>query len=176
MNRLFIEEFYLYLENIKGTIISSETKIYKFNTRYNLYITLILILDMTDKRFIVQLGFGCDQHGHNNDCTNAAIKAIKNAISNNCLTGLTEICGLTDPKDLIQMGVHVKIGVPYPDNLDQKKVLKAIPFGIKSLEVVKGGLIANGIMIKELGDISNEMIMCNAAVTVSIASNQVNKN
>lgn len=126
---------------------------------------------MKDKTFIVQLGSGVDQHGHNNDCTTAAIKAIKNAISNNCLTGLSEICGLNDPKDLLQMKVHVKIGAPYPDNLDHKKVLKAIPFGIKSLEVVKGGLIANGIMIKELGDTSNEMIMCNAAVTVSISSN-----
>ena len=125
---------------------------------------------MKEKSFIVQLGCGVDQHGHDNDCTVAAIKAIKNAISNNCLTGLSEICGLNDPKDLLQMKVHVKIGAPYPDNLDQKKVLKAIPFGIKSLEVVKGGLIANGIMIKELGDTSNEMIMCNAAVTVSISS------
>ena len=125
---------------------------------------------MKDRRFIVQLGCGTDQHGHNNDCTKAAIKAIKNAISNNCLTGLSEICSLKDPKDLLQMKVHVKVGAPFPDNLDHKKVLKAIPFGIKSLEVVKGGLIAEGIKIVELGDSSNEMIMCNAAVTVSISS------
>ena len=126
---------------------------------------------MKEKSFIVQLGCGTDQHGHNGDCTTAAIKAIKNAISNNCLTGLSEICDLKDPKDLLQMRVYVKIGAPYPDNLDHKKVLKAVPFGIKSLEVVKGGLTANGIMIKELGDTSSEMIMCNAAVTVSISSN-----
>jgi len=123
---------------------------------------------MTDKRFIVQLGCGTDQHGHDNDCTQAAIKAIKNAISNNCLTGLLEICELKEPKDLLAMKVHVKIGVPYPDKLDHKKVLKAIPFGLKSLEVVKGGLVADGIMIKELGDTSDKMIMCNAAVTVSL--------
>jgi uncharacterized protein (TIGR02058 family) len=124
---------------------------------------------MTDKRFIVQIGCGTDQHGHNNDCTNAAIKAIKNAISNNCLAGLSEICKLKDPKDLLRMKVHVKIGAPFPDNLDHKKVLKAIPFGIKSLEVVKGGLTAEGILIRELGDISNLMLICNAAVTVSIS-------
>jgi uncharacterized protein (TIGR02058 family) len=125
---------------------------------------------MTDKRFIIQFGSGTDQHGHNNDCTNASIKAIKNAISNNCLTGLSEICNLRDPKDLLQMKVHVKIGAPFPDKLDHKKVLKAIPFGIKSLEVVKGGLVVHGIMIKELGDYSDEILICNAAVTVSIAS------
>lgn len=124
---------------------------------------------MTDKRFIVQLGMGVDQHGHDNDCTQAAIKAIKNAISNNCLTGLLEICELNDPKDLLTMKVHVKIGAPYPDKLDHKKVLKAVPFGLKSLEVVKGGLVADGIMIKELGDTSDKMIMCNAAVTVSLS-------
>ena len=114
------------------------------------------------------MGSGTDQHGHENDCTNAAVKAIKNAISNNCLTGLTEICGLREPKKLLKMKVHVKIGAPYPNKINRDKVLKAIPFGVKSLEVVKGGLVAEGIMIKELGDTSNEMIICNAAVTVSI--------
>jgi uncharacterized protein (TIGR02058 family) len=125
---------------------------------------------MTDKRFIIQIGSGTDQHSHNSDCTKASIKAIKNAISNNCLTGLSEICNLKDPKDLLRMKVHVKIGVPFPDKLDHKKVLKAIPFGIKSLEVVNGGMVVHGIMIKELGDVSDEILICNAAVTVSIAS------
>lgn len=120
------------------------------------------------KGFIVELGLGIDQHGHNNDCTNAAIKAIKNAISNNCLTGLSEICGLKEPKDLLRMKVHVKIGAPYPEKLDEKKTLKAIPFGEKSIKVVQGGLVAKGIMIKELGDTSDQLIVCNAAVTVSI--------
>ncbi|MHA1985799.1 MAG: Lin0512 family protein [Promethearchaeota archaeon] len=120
------------------------------------------------KRLLVELGSGVDQHGHNNDCTNAAIKAIKNAISNNCLTGLSEICGLREPNDFLRMKVHVKIGAPYPESLDINKVLKAIPFGDKSIEVVKGGLVAKGIMIKELGDTSDQMIVCNAAVTVSV--------
>lgn len=53
---------------------------------------------MNEKRFIVQLAMGTDQHGHNDNCTNAAIKAVKNAISNNCLIGLIEICGLRTPK------------------------------------------------------------------------------
>ena len=122
-----------------------------------------------NKRFLVELGSGIDQHGHDNDCTNAAIKAIKNAISNNCLTGLSEICGLREPSDLLRMKVYVKIGAPYPEKLDKNKVLKAIPFGEKSIEVVQGGLIAKGIMIEELGDTSDQIIVCNAAVTVSIS-------
>ena len=121
-----------------------------------------------DRRFIVQIGAGTDQHGHNNDCTNAAIKAIKNAISNNCLCGLSEICNFREPKDINRMVVHVKIGAPYPDNIDEEKVLNAIPFGEKTIEVVRGGLLAEGVMIKELGDISDQIIICNAAVTVSV--------
>lgn len=123
---------------------------------------------MNDKRFIIEIGFGVDQHGHDNDCTNASIKAIKNAISNNCLTGLSEICGIDGPEELLKMKVHIKLGVPFPSNIIKAKVLKAIPFGIKSLEVVKGGLLAEGIMIKELGDTSSNIIICNAAITVSI--------
>lgn len=119
-------------------------------------------------RFIVQIGSGVDQHGHNDDCTNAAIKAVKNAISNNCLTGLLEICDLKKPKDLQKMVVNVKIGAPYPGNIKEDRVLKAIPFGTKSIEIEKGGLVAEGIMIKELGDSSDKIIICNAAVTVSI--------
>lgn len=120
------------------------------------------------KRFIVQIGAGTDQHGHDNDCTTAAIKAIKNAISDNCLCGLSEICDFKEPKDITRMMVHVKIGAPYPDRIDEKKVLTAIPFGEKSIEVVQGGLIAEGVMIKELGDTSSQIIICNAAVTVSV--------
>lgn len=124
------------------------------------------------KRFLVELGSGVDQHGHNDDCTKAAMKAVKNAISNNCLTGLTEICGLREPKDLMKMKVHVKIGVPYPEKIDIEKVLKEIPFGVKSIEVVKGGLVAQGIMIKELGDTSDNIIICNAAVTVLVEASK----
>jgi len=118
--------------------------------------------------YINQIGMGVDQHGHDDNCTNAAIKAIKNAISNNCLTGLSEICDLKKPNDLSRMKVHVKIGLPYPQNINEKKILKAIPFGEKSIELVKGGLVAQGIMIKELGDTSDKIIVCNAAVNVSI--------
>ena len=86
---------------------------------------------MNEKKFITQIGMGVDMHGHNDDCTNAAIKAVKNAISNNSLTGLSEICGLKEPKDLLKMKVHAKFGVPYPEKINKIKDLKAIPFGQK---------------------------------------------
>ena len=52
---------------------------------------------------------GTYQHGHNNDCTNAAIKAIKSAISNNFLIGLSEIFGLKEPKDMIRIKSMLKL-------------------------------------------------------------------
>ena len=123
---------------------------------------------MNEKRFIVQIGSGADQHGHNNDCTKAAVKAVKNAISNNCLCGLKEIANLKTLNDLLKMKVHIKIGAPFPQNINKNKILKAVPFGIKSIEIVEGGLITEGMMIKELGDTSNNILICCASVTVSV--------
>jgi uncharacterized protein (TIGR02058 family) len=127
-----------------------------------------MIAIMSERRFITQIGMGVDQHGHENDCSNAAFKAVKNAITTNCLTGLIEICGLKEPNDINRMKVHVKIGAPFPDRITINKVLKAIPFGQKSIEVVKGGLLVKGIQINQLGDTSNNIIVCNAAVSVAI--------
>ncbi len=117
------------------------------------------------KKFIIQIGMGVDQHGQ--DITKAAQKAIKNAISNNCLVGLTEICNLQDIKDLY---VHVQIAIPYPEQINEKRLLKAVPFGNKELVVEKGGMVVSGVQIPELGDTSSEMIIATAAVTVSIRS------
>ncbi|NVM31567.1 MAG: Lin0512 family protein [Candidatus Helarchaeota archaeon] len=115
------------------------------------------------RKFIIQIGMGVDQHGQ--DVTKAAQKAIKNAISNNCLVGLTEICNLTDLRNFY---VHVRIAVPYPEQINEKRLLKAVPFGNKELVVEKGGMVVPGIQIPELGDSSNEMIIATAAVTVLV--------
>jgi len=120
------------------------------------------------KTFIIQIGMGVDQHGQ--DVTKAAQKAIKNAIANNCLVGLTDICHLKDLKDFY---VHVQVAVPYPERINKKTLEKAIPFGNKEILVEKGGMVVQGIRIPELGDTSNEMIIANAAVTVLVKANQL---
>jgi uncharacterized protein (TIGR02058 family) len=115
------------------------------------------------KTFIVEIGMGLDQHGHNNNPTNAAVKAIKNAISNNCLVGLRDIVGLKNPAD---MAVEVLISTPYPENINEEQVLAAVPFGSKSLKVVEGGMKTMGLPVPALGDTTGEVIVANAAVTV----------
>ncbi len=116
------------------------------------------------KRYVVEIGMGVDQHGHKGDPTGAAIKAIHNAISNISLCGISEILNLSDPGKMI---VDVLIGVPFPQKVDEEKVLEAIPFGKKRLKAVEGGLIARGVQLKFLGDDSADILIANAAITVS---------
>lgn len=98
------------------------------------------------------------------DATGAAIKAVKNAISNNCLVGLRDILNMNDPRKMI---VEILIAKPKNTTINEKKVLRSAPFGTKSLKLQEGGMLAKGVCIKELGDLDDSMIVVNAAVTVS---------
>lgn len=118
---------------------------------------------MTDKRFIVELGTGIDLHGQ--DVTKAATRAVKDAISRSCLCGFVEILGM---EDLNEMEVEVLVAVPEPERVNGEEVLKAIPFGRKRLQVVRGGLSAPGLHVEELGDRSGTIVVANAAVTVRV--------
>ena len=59
------------------------------------------------KKFIMEVGMGLDQHGQSP--TNAARKAVKDAISRSCLTGLLEIARLEDVNEMI---VEVLVACP----------------------------------------------------------------
>ncbi len=117
-----------------------------------------------EKRYVVEIGLGVDQHGHKGDPTDAAIKAIHNAISNISLCGISEILDFSDPGEMI---IDVLLGTPFPQNVDEEKVLEAIPFGTKHVKAVEGGLIARGVQLKSLGDDSADILIANAAITVS---------
>lgn len=119
---------------------------------------------MTRKRYIVEIGTGIDLHG--GDVTNAAIKAIKDAISRNCLCGLFDIVGITGPGE---MHVEVKIACPYPENINEQEVLKAVPFGSANLEVTPGGLTVRGLSLPQLGE-GDTIVVAIAALTVYVES------
>ncbi|TFF88762.1 MAG: hypothetical protein EU549_02390 [Promethearchaeota archaeon] len=116
------------------------------------------------KKYIVEIGMGVDQHGHKMDASKAAVRAVKNAISSNCLCGMREILEIEDPRKML---VKIVIAKPKNTTINEKKVLRAAPFGKKEIKIIDGGMIAKGICIKELGDIDDSMIVVNAAVTVS---------
>jgi uncharacterized protein (TIGR02058 family) len=123
---------------------------------------------MNLKKFIVEVGMGLDQHGQ--DPTNAARKALKDAVSRSCLAGLLEIAKLDDVNQMI---VHVLIACPHADQVDKDQVLAALPFGQRKIEVVEGGMVARAIYQPELGDTSDEAYVANAAVTVWVDMDHV---
>ncbi|HEY40512.1 MAG TPA: hypothetical protein G4O18_01490 [Dehalococcoidia bacterium] len=118
---------------------------------------------MKKKRFIIEIGTGVEQHGQ--DVTKAAAKAVKDAIGRVSLVGLLEMVAL---KDLNEMLVEVLIACPRPEEVDTGVVLQALPFGQKEIEVVEGGMLVHGHDIRELEDKSDEIIIANAAITVSL--------
>lgn len=122
---------------------------------------------MVRQRYIIEIGTGVDMHG--GDVTNAAQKAIKDAVSHSCLCGLFDIVGVKDPNE---MHIAVKISCPYPEKLDKHKVLGAVPFGSTELEVVSGGLSVQGLELPELGE-GDTIVVAIAALTVYIDVNQV---
>lgn len=117
---------------------------------------------MSLKRFIIEIGTGIDMHG--GDVTNAAQKAIKDAVSHSCLCGLFDIAGISDPN---QMHVHVKVACPYPGRLNQDEILKAVPFGSTKLEVEEGGLTVKGLDLPMLGE-GDTIVVAVAALTVYV--------
>ncbi|MGR6836388.1 Lin0512 family protein [Syntrophomonas erecta] len=117
---------------------------------------------MALKRFVVEVGMGMDLHG--GDVTNAACKAVKDAVSHSCLAGTIDIIGLKTPD---QMHVHIKLGCPYPDKVDTRAVEKAVPFGSTEIEVVPGGLTVKGLDLPQLGE-GDTIVAALAALTVYV--------
>lgn len=117
---------------------------------------------MSRRRYVVELGMGADLHG--GDATKAAQRAVKDAVSRSCLCGLVDILGISDPA---AMHVEVKLGCPQPDAVNGPEVLKMIPFGSASLEVVPGGLAVRGLRLPALGE-GDTIVIAVAALTVYV--------
>jgi uncharacterized protein (TIGR02058 family) len=118
---------------------------------------------MKKKRFIIEIGTGVEQHGQ--DITRAATKAVRDAVTRVSLVGLLEMVSLEDLNDML---VEVLIACPRPGEVDTAEVLQALPFGQKEVRVVEGGMVVHGHELRELEDKSDEIIIANAAVTVSL--------
>lgn len=114
------------------------------------------------------MGTGVDQHGQ--EVTTAATRAVQDAISGVCLIGLLEMVELDDINDML---LDVLVSCPRPQEVDTSKVLQALPFGKKEIQVVEGGMVVKGHSSPALGDRSDEIIVANAAVTVSVDTDKV---
>jgi uncharacterized protein (TIGR02058 family) len=85
------------------------------------------------KRVAVEIGMGTDIRG--TDYTKAAVRALRDALWHN---SLSVAAALGKPVD--SMVVEVRIGVPRPEKVDKAEVLKVLPHGTGTVEVVEGGL------------------------------------
>lgn len=118
---------------------------------------------MEKKRFIVELGSGADLHGM--DVTKAACRAVRDAISRSCLCGVIEILGRTTFEGIV---IEVLVACPYPQQVDSEKVLAELPVGKRSLQVVQGGMSAEGLCVQAFGKDCSTIVVANAAVTVFV--------
>jgi len=118
---------------------------------------------MDRKRFIVELGTGIDLHGE--DVTEAACRAVKDAISRSCLCGLVEIINL---KDTDRMEVEILVATPKPDQVDLERVKAVAPIGRVSASSVPGGMTVQGLCVPQFGPDCDQIMVANAAVTVYV--------
>ena len=116
---------------------------------------------MEKRRFIVELGTGIDLHGE--DVTEAACRAVKDAISSSCLCGLMEILEL---KNTDQVNIEILIASPKPEQVDLEKVKDALPLGQRNARAVEGGMLADGLCVERFGSGCDKIVVANAAVTV----------
>ena len=123
---------------------------------------------MNLKRFVVEMGTGVDQHGQ--DVTKAAVRAVKDAISRVCLSGLGEIVRLSSADEML---VEVLVACPNPQDVRIEEVLDALPFGRKQIKVVEGGMSARVTFEPHLGDKTDHAVVANAAITVSVDMDKV---
>lgn len=104
------------------------------------------------RQVAIEIGTGSDLRGE--DCTKAAIRAVKDALHRN---GLTVADGLGFPK--AAMLVDIRVGVPDPGAVDLEAVAAAAPYGERRVEAVTGGL--------RVATASGATIIANAIVSVS---------
>ena len=114
------------------------------------------------RKFLIETGTGTDFHDA--DPTKCAVRAVTDAIRRCTLIGLHE-CQLISSKK--EMAVKIKIGVPFPEKVIQQEVLNVVPFGKKEIEVVEGGLLEEGSLLKD-GTTRGHIMMAVTAVTVLV--------
>ena len=123
---------------------------------------------MNKKRYIIEMGTGIEQHGQ--EMTKAAVKAVKEAISGICLVGLTELVRTSGPNDML---LDILVACPRPEEVNIEELGKALPFGQKEIKVVAGGMSVKGHFHPGMGDKSDEIIIANAAITISLDLDKV---
>ena len=115
------------------------------------------------KRYVIEFGMGLDFHGQ--DVNNAAIKAVKDAISKSCLCGLDEILGI---KDLSKIHITATVAVTKPEHIDKERIASCLPVGQVTVKATHGGMRANGLCLELFGDKDDSIEAAVACVEVFV--------
>lgn len=106
-------------------------------------------------RLLTEFGLGTSLRRQ--DYTEAAIRAVKDALWHNSIN-LAELYG----RDKTQMQITVEIGVQNPEAVDTAKVAAVFPYGEVSVMAVPGGLDI------PRSDGGAPTVMVNAAISVAL--------
>ncbi len=109
---------------------------------------------MPKKRMLTEFGMGTSLRRQ--DYTEAAIRAVKDALWHNSIN-LAELFG----RQRGDMLIDVEIGVAQPELVDGVSVLAVFPYGQPTVHVVKGGLDV------PRADGGKPTVIANAAISVS---------
>jgi len=115
------------------------------------------------KRFVVEFGMGCDFHGQ--DVNKAAVKAVRDAVSRSCLSGLVEILDVDLENEL---EIHVTVAVSDPSKVIEKDIAACLPVGKLKLDAVPGGLNVPGLYVEQFGDKDDSIEAALAAIEVLV--------
>ncbi|MEO0918498.1 MAG: Lin0512 family protein [Pseudomonadota bacterium] len=107
------------------------------------------------KRLLTEFGMGTSLRRQ--DYTEAAVRALKNALWHNSIN-LAELFGV----DKGAMLLTVEIGVQKPDAVDSEALRAVFPYGQPTISVVKGGLDVPRT------DGGNPTVIANAAISVAL--------
>jgi len=111
----------------------------------------------------IEIGQGIDLHGQ--DVSSACVRACRSAIGHNSMPGIRSVL---PEGDIDRMQVEVTLGVPGShEAVDLQAVRDAFPYGHVEVKVVQGGLMASsGVLLRDQGDLSDEMVIVDAVVAV----------
>ncbi len=111
----------------------------------------------------IEIGQGVDLHGQ--DVSSACVRACRSAIGHNSMPGIRSVL---PEGDIDRMQVEVTLGVPAGrEQVDVDAVRGAFPYGRVEVRVVPGGLMASsGVLLRDQGDLSDEMVIVDAVVAV----------
>ena len=91
------------------------------------------------RRYIVEVGMGVDLHGE--DATEAARRAVRDAIGRVSMVGLMQLFDAPSFREVEKaLMVDVTVALPNPEAVDRDAVLSVLPEGSRRITVVEGGM------------------------------------